>query len=102
MPDDGAFGGSDPGGVVIPCPFENPPHWLEIELRDQDGRLVPFEEYLIKLPTGEEVRGFLDGTGHARLDGIEVAGTCQVSFPGIDRDAWRIESSGPAREPALL
>jgi hypothetical protein len=62
--------------------------WLEIVLRDQDGDPVPGERYQIQLDDGTVEEGVLDGSGTARVDGIEE-GTCLVCFPDIDASEWR-------------
>lgn len=75
-----------------------PPHkaddtktsWVEIELIDQDDEPVPGERYRIELPDGSVDSGSLDANGIARVEGIDP-GTCKVSFPDLDKDAW-----GPA------
>jgi hypothetical protein len=71
----------------MPCPKKKP-HWIEIKLETEDGDPVPWEEYRIQLPDGEIATGCLDKSGRARVDGIPEAGTCQVTFPNLDRDAW--------------
>jgi hypothetical protein len=89
-----AFGKTEVGQVVRRCPFDStkPDHWIEIELVGEDGNPIPWEEYLLVLPNGDRVSGFLDEEGFARAQGFEQSGSCQVSFPGLDRDAWeRIE-----------
>lgn len=75
--------------VVKPCPLDKPTHFLEIELRDEDGEPVADEEFRVVLPSGEAVRGFLDGAGFQRFGPIEDAGQCQVSFPNLDQSAVR-------------
>jgi type VI secretion system secreted protein VgrG len=63
-------------------------HWIEIELTDEDGNPVPGERYKITLPDGTTVAdGTLNEKGMARVDHID-AGTCQVSFPDLDQEAW--------------
>lgn len=63
-------------------------HWIEIELVDEAGQAVPGEPYLIVLPDGTTVAdGTTDQKGRARVDGID-AGTCQVTFPNLDKAAW--------------
>ena len=65
------------------------PHWIEIELVDEEGKPVPGEEYRITLPDGSTVAsGTLDGKGKARVDGIDP-GTCKVTFPNLDQSAWK-------------
>jgi|SRR5882672_600680 len=64
--------------------------WIEIELVDEAKAPVPGESYEITLADGSVAKGTLDGNGFARVDGIEP-GTCKVTFPDLDKDAW-----GPA------
>jgi uncharacterized protein (DUF2345 family) len=61
--------------------------WIEIELMDEQDEPVPGESYEITLPDGSVATGTLDGKGFARVDGIEP-GTCKVTFPNLDKDAW--------------
>lgn len=69
-------------------PIEKRLTWIEIVLKDTDGKPVPNERYLLALPDGTELEGTLDGRGRARVDDI-VGGVCQVSFPDIDAADWR-------------
>jgi type VI secretion system secreted protein VgrG len=63
-------------------------HWIEIQLNDEDGKPVPGEAYKVTLPDGTTVAdGTLDDKGFARVDNIDP-GTCQVTFPNLDKDAW--------------
>lgn len=65
--------------------------WIEIQLNDESGKPVTGEPYKITLPDGTTVAdGTLDEKGYARVDNIDP-GTCQVTFPNLDKDAW-----GPA------
>jgi type VI secretion system secreted protein VgrG len=73
-----------------PNPDPNKKTWIEIELIDDDGNPVPGAKYEITLPDGRIYPGTLDNKGCARVDGIDP-GTCQVTFPELDRDTW-----GPA------
>jgi hypothetical protein len=61
--------------------------WIEVRLLGEDDSPIPDEAYEIRLPGGELVTGTLDGTGSVRLDGIPP-GTCRISFPNLDKDAW--------------
>jgi len=61
--------------------------WIEIQLLGEDGKGIAGEAYEIHLPGGTVLTGTLDDDGLARVDGIP-AGTCQVSFPNLDKDAW--------------
>lgn len=61
--------------------------WIEIELVDEEGKPVPGEAYKIKLPDGTYDSGTLNEKGLCRIEGIEP-GTCQISFPNLDKDAW--------------
>jgi type VI secretion system secreted protein VgrG len=63
--------------------------WIEIELVDEDKKPVPGEKYRITLPDGSTLaEGTLDEKGRARVDGIDP-GTCKVTFPDLDKDAWK-------------
>lgn len=67
--------------------------WIEIELVDEEGNPVPSERYRITLPDGTTIAdGTLDEKGFARVDNIDP-GTCKVTFPDIDRDAWEPKSA---------
>jgi hypothetical protein len=61
--------------------------WVEIALVGMDNSPIPNEAYRIQLPTGEIVEGRLDERGRALVDGIDP-GTCTVSFPALDEEAW--------------
>jgi hypothetical protein len=92
-----------PGAVVQPCPVaeqEQPGHWIEIELLGEDDQPQPWEEYLVKLPDGRQISGYLDGEGVARLDCLPTAGQCLVSFPALDRDAWDFIAPRSTKPPS--
>jgi len=72
-------------------------YWIEIELVGEDGQPIPGEEYQVVLPTQEIVKGKLDQTGWARVEDIQASGTCQVTFPRLDEDAWQMLTALPAR-----
>ena len=89
------------GTVVQSCPLkrdEKPTYWLEIELVGEDRQPIPWEEYLVVLPDGKQASGFLDWEGFARFEGLTTAGTCQISFPNLDRDCWERIDTLPAKE----
>ena len=68
---------------------EEKTHWIEIELRDEDGKPVPGQAYQVTLPDGSTVAsGTLDEKGKARVEGIDQ-GSCKVTFPDLDKDAWK-------------
>lgn len=79
------------GSVVQPCPLADKPknpHWLEIQLIGEDEQPIQWMAYKIVLPDGDEVMGYLDADGLARVDNIKQPGVCKVSFPELDKDAW--------------
>jgi hypothetical protein len=79
------------GEVVQTCPVqrvEQPLHWLEIVLLGEDDSPIRFEEYLVVLPGGKSAKGYTDGNGRARFEGIITAGVCQIHFPNLDEEAW--------------
>jgi len=61
--------------------------WIEIELLDEEDQPVPGERYQIELPDGSVAKGTLDQNGFARVEGIDP-GTCKVTFPELDKEAW--------------
>jgi hypothetical protein len=67
---------------------DQPKHWIEIQLVGEDNKPIAGEPYKITLPDGTVDEGTLDEKGSARLDGID-AGTCQITFPQRDKDAWQ-------------
>jgi hypothetical protein len=81
------------GTVVQPCPLakkkDEPTYWIEVELVGEDDQPIPWEEYEVILPDRTPVKGYLDKDGFARLEQLLTAGTCLVSFPNLDREAWQ-------------
>lgn len=61
--------------------------WIEIEMIDEEDEPVPGMAYRITLPDGAVAEGTLDEKGFARVEGI-VPGTCQITFPDLDEEAW--------------
>lgn len=56
--------------------------WIEIELKDQDDRPVPDEEYILRLPDGEVRKGRLDANGRKKEEHLPP-GRYDVEFPNI-------------------
>lgn len=63
-------------------------HWITIELLGEDDLPIAGQRYRIELPDGSVREGSLDGLGVARVHGIEQAGSCTVTFPDLDEEAW--------------
>jgi hypothetical protein len=62
--------------------------WVEVSLVDEAGQPVAYERYRVTAPDGSVREGFLDAQGLARVDGIDP-GTCKITFPNLDKDAWK-------------
>lgn len=62
--------------------------WVEVELLGEDGVGIAGEAFLIVTPEGREVRGKTDACGRARVEDI-APGQCRISFPRLDKEAWR-------------
>jgi len=94
-----SFPSLPPDSVVAPCPAAKQPqvHWIEIELVAEDGSPIPWEMYTIAIPGRPPENGLLDEQGFARIEQIEKAGDCQVSFPNLDRAAVRFLEELPAK-----
>lgn len=61
--------------------------WIEIELVGEDDKPIPGEYYKIITSDNRSSTGTLDDKGKARLEDIKP-GTCKISFPNLDQDAW--------------
>lgn len=61
--------------------------YIEFQLVGEDGSPVPGEPYSITIPGGKVLTGELDSNGLVRIDGIS-AGTCELTFPKLDKEAW--------------
>ena len=90
------FGTRPVDTAIQPCPLaQDTPrqYWIELALQGEDGRPIPWEAYRVVLPNGDVVKGYLDGSGRARIANINAPGDCQVSFPALDEDAWDKQST---------
>lgn len=58
--------------------------FIEIELKDEDGKVIANEEYVLYLPNGEVRKGKLDGNGHKKEENVPK-GTYSVTFPNLAR-----------------
>jgi type VI secretion system secreted protein VgrG len=68
---------------------ERPKSWIEINLKDEEGRAVAGEPFTIVLPDGTTAAsGTTDEKGHARVEGFDP-GSCRVVFTNLDNEAWR-------------
>ncbi|MFA6045789.1 MAG: hypothetical protein WC718_12470 [Phycisphaerales bacterium] len=85
------------GSIKLPAHPGEPPEnaeaateltWIEIELVGEDSKPIAGEPYRVITPEGTEASGTLDEKGFARIDYIQP-GTCKVSFPKLDKDAWK-------------
>ena len=70
-----------------PLPRQTAKTWIEVCLVDMEDNPVGGKHYIIKTPSGAVEEGNLDSNGRVRLNNIDP-GTCMISFPDLDRDAW--------------
>lgn len=61
-------------------------HFIEIELKDDEGKPVANESYFVELPDGSTKSGRTDASGYARIDGVDP-GTAKISFPDLDKES---------------
>jgi hypothetical protein len=83
-----ASSGSSSGASDDGKPPKKKTGWIEIRLEDKDGKPVPGQAYRITLPDGTLAEGTLNDKGSARVDGFDP-GSCKVTFPQLDRRAWK-------------
>ena len=92
MPD--TFSDAPVGDPVKPCPLpQKPTHWIEVQLLGEDNKPLPWAAYRAVLPDGTIVEGALDDQGFARIDHQPAPGTCQLTFPDLDKNAVEFLSS---------
>jgi hypothetical protein len=76
---------------AVPVEAEEKPKkksWIEIYLVDMEGKPMPGVRYRITPPGGGEPKeDVLNEYGQAGYYQIEP-GTCRVTFPDLDADAW--------------
>jgi hypothetical protein len=63
--------------------------FVELSIVDQNDQPLGGQRYRVTTPDGEIHEGTLDNRGKLRIDGIRP-GTCQVGFPDLDADDWRL------------
>ena len=63
-------------------------HFVAIDLVDEDGVGVEGISYSITTPDNLLYTGVTDANGAARIDNIP-AGQCQITFPDLDKDAYK-------------
>ena len=56
--------------------------YVELELRDEDGKAMANEEYVLFLPDGSVRKGRLDGSGKKK-EGKIPSGLSSVKFPNL-------------------
>jgi hypothetical protein len=64
------------------------PSWLELELADEEGTPLAFEEFQVELADGSIREGKLDAKGKSRLRGLKK-GDCKISFPRLAAGEWK-------------
>ena len=69
------------------APAAEEKHFIEIELKDEEGKPVAGELYFVELPDGSSISGRTGSDGKARVDGVDP-GTAKVSFPDIDKKGY--------------
>ncbi len=73
---DAVFGKKQESGLLL---FKD---WVEIELKNQAGDLIPDEDYILTLPDGSQRKGKLDKQGKA-IEKDVPPGDCKLEFPNL-------------------
>ncbi len=63
------------------------PAWIELELKDEDGKPVANEPYRVTAADGTVLEGKLDAGGTARVD-VPSREDAEVSFPALADGEW--------------
>jgi hypothetical protein len=63
--------------------------WLEIVLKNNEGKVIADEEYILYLPDGTEKKGKLDSEGYAKVEDVPP-GKYKIEFPNLE--GTRIEN----------
>jgi hypothetical protein len=56
--------------------------WIEIKAVGKDGKPAANEDFVLRLATGEVIRGKLDGNGSKKIKNIDPS-ICLVEFPNL-------------------
>ena len=67
---------------------QGPQNWLEIELKDDQGKVMAGVYYEVLTPDGRVLGGHLDAAGKARVVGAKP-GQCTVTFPEFHSEDWK-------------
>jgi N-acetylmuramoyl-L-alanine amidase len=86
--------GAGAAATVTAQPVKEP-FWIDLELRDKEGKAVPREKFRVELPDGSVRRGALDEDGKARV-GVPTSGTCRVTLTRLDAELWKVVGGGAA------
>jgi type VI secretion system secreted protein VgrG len=66
---------------------KNKKSWIKIKMVDEEGKPVPGVRYRITTPEGRVKSGSLNKDGKAHVKGFDP-GSCKVTFPELDQEAW--------------
>ena len=63
--------------------------WIALRMKDEEGQPCAGEAYEVTLPDGQTISsGTLDDKGYAKIVNIDP-GSCKITFPNLDQDAWK-------------
>jgi hypothetical protein len=65
-----------------------PSHFIEIVLRDEDGRPVPDEPVEVRAANAVLAATRLDADGFVRVENLSCSTVCEVCFPRLDKRIW--------------
>ena len=66
---------------------KNKTHFVGFQLNDDAGKPLPGVAYEVTLPDQSVASGTTDEKGEVMITNLDP-GDCQITFPGMDEEAW--------------
>jgi uncharacterized Zn-binding protein involved in type VI secretion len=70
-----------------PPPPDTGTDWVEIEVKDAEGKALPYQKVQVTDAEGTTRIAFSDANGLVRVSGM-AKGACKVTLPDLDQSSW--------------